>query len=100
MRKNTVVRHLTAENARKIYPIEDNFDEIVSDCLNDIYKNIELVASWGWVESFFHAGNYAHEVVLEIERILIENGYSIRRLEYEDNSPGRIRALVIRWGIT
>ena len=98
MKNNVVVRHLTAEEARKICPIEDNFDEIVNECLNNIYRDIEKLASWGWVETMFFAGNYALKVVLEVERVLIEKGYTVRRGEFNENFPGRIRSLFIRWG--
>lgn len=97
MKNNVVVRHLMAEEARRICPIEDNLEELVATCLNNIYKDIEVVASWGWVGTIFVAHNYSQRVVTEVEKILVENGYEVERMTSEDRAPGSIRYLSIKW---
>lgn len=97
MVKNIVVRHLMASDARKIRPIEDNFEEIVADCLNRIYEDIEKVSAWGWVETVFSGHWYSQKVVIEVENVLLKNGYDVKRLFSKDNGPDAISGLTIRW---
>ena len=97
MKNNIAVRHLMAEEARRICPVEDNLEELVATCLNNIYRDIEMVASWGWVRTVFMAHNYSQKVVIEVEKILVEKGYDVERIISEDRAPGSIRCLSIKW---
>lgn len=97
MKNNVVVRHLTAEDARRICPIEDNLEELVAVCLNSVYRDIERAASWGWVRTVFIAHNYSQKVVVEVEKILVEKGYDVERILSEDRAPGSIRCLIVKW---